>query len=328
MVSGTQAKINDVMQRTLDKYLPHRKPVSLLDYFWWKIKPERVDDDIFDAIVFVGLVEANPRAPGDRILRAAEKSKAPWLTRFIKQTGLPEEGMHHVPFKEYLIRSERIDEATIDDLINDVKARGFDYGQKHSDVMAATYGWLQELITQRFYEAMGRYLVERGQEQGTEHDEVLVKILTDIGTQENFHRYIYLEGVKTILKHSPERRDEVIDAASSFVMPGHFMAPDGQVKAPKWGRKIGFPLTNFANEVSEVLTELIGVDGLGETTIRYFSKNMVPDAGLVGQLARFDRINERVGKMVPTLGPRIIALYENVSQMKERFSRNDPIYVR
>ena len=35
-------------------------------------------------------------------------------------------------------------------------------------------------------------------------DPVMLKILSDISKQENFHRHVYLTGAKTILKHSPQ----------------------------------------------------------------------------------------------------------------------------
>lgn len=270
--TSATSPINDEMQAMLDRYLPNRRPMSVEDYDWDLMRPETVDRDFLEAVGFVTLVEANPKDPGGQIIKAADRSNAPWLRRFITQTWLPEEGMHHAPFKEYLIRSGAYDEDFLDDEISKVVDRGFVHGTGYSELQAATYGWLQELITWRFYDSMRSYLQLRATANNPA-DPVMVKILADIAKQENFHRHVYLTGAKTVLKHQPERKGEVVSAVAEFLMPGHHMAPDWQPKAPVWSEKFNFPLKGVIHDIAHGMVELTGHRGLGQAAILYGARN-------------------------------------------------------
>ena len=268
------SRIDAEMQAILDRYLPGRRPMSVDDYDWKTMRPETVDRDFLEAVGFVTLVEANPKDPGGQIIKAADRSNAPWLRRFITQTWLPEEGMHHAPFKEYLIRSGAYDEGFLDDEITKVVDRGFVHGAGYSELQAATYGWLQELITWRFYDSMRDYLLFQATDENPA-DPVMVKILADIAKQENFHRHVYLTGAKTVLKHQPERKGEVVTAVAEFLMPGHHMAPDWQPKAPVWSEKFNFPLKGVIHDIAHGMVELTGHRGLGQAAILYGARNHI-----------------------------------------------------
>ena len=268
------SRIDAEMQAILDRYLPGRRPMSVDDYDWKTMRPETVDRDFLEAVGFVTLVEANPKDPGGQIIKAADRSNAPWLRRFITQTWLPEEGMHHAPFKEYLIRSGAYDEGFLDDEIAKVVDRGFVHGAGYSELQATTYGWLQELITWRFYDSMRDYLLFQATDENPA-DPVMVKILADIAKQENFHRHVYLTGAKTVLKHQPERKGEVVTAVAEFLMPGHHMAPDWQPKAPIWSEKFNFPLKGVIHDIAHGMVELTGHRGLGQAAILYGARNHI-----------------------------------------------------
>ena len=288
----------------MDRHLPSRRPVSLDDYDWKKIRPEAVEQDFLDALAFVTLVESNPQAPAKKLLAAADRSGAPWLRRFITQTWLPEESMHHAPYREYLIRSGAYADSFIDSEINKVRDRGFIHGEGYTELQASTYGWLQELITWRFYEAMHSYLLSERKEDSPP-DPVLVKIVGDIAKQENFHRHIYLSGVRTVLKHAPQRKREVINAVAEFLMPGHAMAPEWQPRAPAWGRKFGFSLKRLAHDISQELIKLTGYSGLGQGAILYATRNSMPlwvkiPATLVAPFAHSSKspVNYLAGRLI------------------------------
>ena len=297
--SEADRRAEDEMQAVLDRHLPGRKPVSIDDYDWQAIRPEAVDQDMLDAMTFVTLVECNPDAPAQKLLDAADRGPAPWLRRFIEQTWLPEERMHHAPYKEYLIRSGLVDADTLDFQIEGVRSRGFIHGEGYTPLQAATYGWIQELITWRFYDAMHSYLVggsggqsRRGLERsspglarGTPHggseetlpaDPVLLRIVADVAKQENFHRHVYLTGAKTILKYAPHRKGEVVAAMAEFLMPGHHMVPDLQPLAGQWASKFNFQFRRVLHDLCEGLVELTGYNGLGQATVLYASRHKLP----------------------------------------------------
>ena len=221
--------------------------------------------DVLESLRFACLVESNPKdVANNSLLPAADRDDAPWLRRFVTTTWLPEESMHGVIFREYLIRSGAMQPAEIDAEIKEVQKRGFPLGNGYSALEACAYGWIQEMITWRFYQSMQQHA----------GDPLLSKILNDVGKQENFHRYVYLTGAKTILKHEPSRKKEVIKTVTNFTMPGHHMAPELQRDAPKWAKQFNFPLHLLLRDISKGLVEMVGHEGLGEIILSYGAKNL------------------------------------------------------
>ncbi len=117
------------------------------------------------------------------------------------------------------------------------------------------------------------YLQRRGKDNGS--DPVLLKILGDIASQENFHRYVFLTGAKTILKHQPHRKKEVVNAAAAFIMPGHQVVPHLQPLASGWSAKFRFSHRQLAEETARELLGLVGYHGLGRATMGYAFNNPV-----------------------------------------------------
>ncbi len=226
-------------------------------------KPTR--KDVLESLRFACLVESNPKdVANNSLLPAADRSNAPWLRRFVTTTWLPEESMHGVIFREYLIRSGAMQQNQIDADIQKVQERGFTFGNDYTALQACTYGWIQEMITWRFYQSMQQHAA----------DPLLSQILNDVGKQENFHRFVYFTGAKTILKHHPDGKREVIEAAANFTMPGHYMVPELQPQSTKWAKQFEFPFRTLYQDISKGLVELVGHEGLGEIILSYGAKNL------------------------------------------------------
>ena len=266
--SPVSDRIEEEMQLVLDRYLPHRSPLRVDDYRWDEVRPDAVDQEFIDALTFVTLVESNPTAAAENLLAAADRGNAPWLRQFVTQTWHPEESMHPVVFREYLVSSGAITALEVDRQIQDSNDRGLEYGKGYSDLQGATYGWLQELITWRFYEAMRDHVLSNGGPDKPT-DMVLVKVLGDVAKQENFHRYIYLCGIRTILKHAPERKWEVVSTVGEFLMPGHHMTPEMQTQAPQWSEKVGFSHRKLGYDIVGEMIALTGYNGLAQASLRY-----------------------------------------------------------
>lgn len=220
--------------------------------------------DVFESLRFATLVESNPEGAANSLLAAAHRDNADWLKRFVTECWYPEEEMHGKIFREYLVRSGAIQPADIDDDIRKVKERGFPLGEGYTALQACIYGWIQEMVTWRFYQSMQKHA----------GDPLLSEILNDVGKQENFHRHIYLTGANTILKHDPSRIREVIETVKSFEMPGHYMVPELQPQAPKWAEQFGFPRQVLFRDIAEGIIGMVGHKGLGEIILSYGSKNL------------------------------------------------------
>jgi len=254
--------VNDQMNTLLDRYLPKRKPLTIGDYDWDKVRPDLMNPDLLRCLIFVAEVESNPEAPAENLLRAADTSGATWKRRFVEEAWLREERMHGILLRECAIRYGT-KQSLIDQEIQDVRAREFTIGTDYSSLKAAVYGWMQEATTWRFYQAM----------LSATEDPVLKQILNDIAKQENFHRHVYFEGAKATLDHNPNASQEVVQTVAEFIMPGEVMAPELQREAPRWARKFNFSSYDLMREQATGLVELIGYEGLGKSAIAYGINN-------------------------------------------------------
>lgn len=221
--------------------------------------------DVLLSLRFATLVESNPELYSKKILAAADRDHASWLRRLITVWWLPQEAMHGPVFRKYLIASGAMQPSQIDAEIEEIQKRDSPLGEGYSALEACTYGWIQEMVTWRFYQTMQKHAGEP----------VLYKILNDVGRQENFHRYMYLNGVKTILKYEPSRIREVIETVKSFEMPGHYTIPELQPNySSEWAKKFGFPRRVLFRDIAKGLIEMVGYEGLGEIVLSYGAKKL------------------------------------------------------
>lgn len=297
MVSSAKA-INQEMQTFLDKHEKKRRPISLDDYDWDNIRPNNISQSLIDSLFFVTLVESDTHAYAQKLLEAADKYNAPYLRRFIDRTWVPEEDMHHVPLREYLAHAGLEPKEVIDAAIAKVRSIDFTHGEGYTELRASSYGWMQEHATFRFYQVMPNSL--RTDEKQYK-DPVLVKILLDIGKQENFHRAFYLLAVRTILNHEPERWREVARTAAEFQMPGHIVTPEQQAKATGWAMEFGLDPKSVKSDYIEELVKLIGYRGLGYSAILYGIRNLPrhlksPIRGITNPITKIHPINYLVGR--------------------------------
>lgn len=268
-----------------------RRPMNLDEFDWDKIRPDQIDESLLDALHFSTLIESNPRYPAERFFEAADRSNVMWPAVFIKEIWLPEESMHHAPFREYLIRSGKLEKDFIDSEITKVRSREFKIGYGYSALEAGTYGWIQELLTWQFYEAMRSYLQTS---RRMYKDPVLGKILERISEQENFHKHTYLTGMKTTLKHRPDLKWEVVKSLIKFSMPHVTMLPNiPKDSAGRLSKKIEYNTQKVIDEIARVTLELTSYWGVGRSVIGYGATHGMPFKSniLMAILEPFSRVS-------------------------------------
>ncbi len=261
------------MDALLDRYLPRRKPLGPEGYNWNSLNLDDLSNDLVECLTFISLVESNPDEPAKRLIDAANRDGTSWLTRFITECWLPEERNHGAVYGEYLVRSGVMTRESLDQEVDTVKRRDFVIGDDYRAAEACTYGWLQELITWRFYQAIHMHMTRSTHEHQTPTTTALKDLVSNVAKEENFHRYIYFEGIRELLNEDPTRVKQVVRAVAEFEMPGHHMAPEYQVKAPNWAQMLKFPYRVVFGDIASGLRELIGYRGLGQSIIGYVKRN-------------------------------------------------------
>lgn len=263
--------VDTEMNRLLDRYLPKRRPISLDDYPWTQLQPDKVDPVLRKSTWFVNSVESNAQGAGANIRAASMRGNVTWLDRFDVDAWEPEEIMHGLIFREWFIRSHLVSEDEIDTQIQKVRDRGFPIGEDFNDLEATSYGWPQETVGMYFYQTMINYAKQS--ENG--YDPVLVKILTDVMSQENFHRYVHFMGTKAKLKYFPERfGKDVVHTLVNFQMPGHHMCPELQRDAPQLAKEMGLPFGKLRHELKSGIVELAGYKGLSQVILALGAKKV------------------------------------------------------
>jgi len=265
-----RALVDGEMNNLLDRYLPKRTPISFGDYQWGQLQPDKVGPVLRKSTWFVNSVESNAQGAGAIISSASRKGKVTWLGRF-EEKWEEEEIMHGQIFREYFIRSNLASQQEVDAQIQTVRDRGFPIGENFNELEAVSYGWPQETVGMYFYRAMINYAKQS--ENG--YDPVLVRILTDVMSQENFHRYIYFMGMKATLKYFPQRfGKDVVHTLVNFQMPGHHMCPELQAEAPRLAKEMGLPIRKLRHELSDGIVEVAGKKGLIQVALALGTKKV------------------------------------------------------
>lgn len=269
-IEEKRALADEEMNRLLDRYLPKRKAISLADYNWNQMQPEKVDSVLHESTWFVNSVESNAQGAGANLTSASRRGEVTWLGRF-EEKWEEEEVMHGQIFREWLIQSSLVSQQEVDTQIQTVRDRGFPIGEGFNELEATSYGWPQETVGMYFYRAMINYAKQS--ENG--YDPVLVKILTDVEKQENFHRYIYFMGIKATLKYFPQRfGKEVVHTLVNFQMPGHHMVPELQAEAPQLAKEMGLPIGALRHELKSGIVDLAGYKGLSRVVLALGAKKV------------------------------------------------------
>ena len=265
-----RALVDGEMNGLLDRYLPKRMPISFDDYDWRQMQPEKVDPVLRTSTWFVNSVESNAQGAGANIASASRKGKVTWLGRF-EEKWEEEEIMHGQIFREWFIKSDLVSQQEIDAQIQTVRDRGFPIGKGFNELEAASYGWPQETAGMYFYQSM----INHAKQSENGYDPVLVKILTDVMSQENFHRYIYFMGMKATLKYFPQRfGKDVVHTLVNFQMPGHHMCPELQAEAPRLAKEMGLPIRKLRHELSDGIVEVAGKKGLIQVALALGTKKV------------------------------------------------------
>lgn len=270
-IEEKRALVDTEMNRLLDRYLPKRRPISFDDYQWSQMQPEKVNPVLRKSTWFVNSVESNAQAAGANILGASVRNGVTWLGRFDVDAWEPEEIMHGQIFREWFIRSGLVSEDEIDTQIQKVRDRGLPIGQNFNDLETTAYGWPQETVGMYFYQSMINYAKQS--ENG--YDPVLVKILTNVMSQENFHRYVHFMGLKAKLKYFPERfGKDVVHTLVNFQMPGHHMCPELQAESPLLAKEMGLPVGKLKRELRRGIVEIAGKKGLTQVALALGAKKV------------------------------------------------------
>lgn len=279
-INKSDRAINDEMHDFLNRH-PPLPPIDVRKYDFNEVcrDPEVLGIWTSGSEWFAALIESNPYPPAERLHESAERSKASWLHRFVDETWLPEESSHSEPFQTHLLHSGYATEQHFKHWEDYVRQQEFTIGKGYTAMMAVTYGWLQELLTLRFYQALFSYIrntnVAVNENEGRYKDPVLAQILIDIGKQENFHRHFYLTAMITILKHRPDLKEEFMGALTKFDMPHVTMLPVYERDwAGKLAKHINFDTKRTVSDIACVVLELGGYEGMGRAAMLYSANHM------------------------------------------------------
>jgi len=282
---------NQRINALVDARLKKVRPLKPTDYDLGAIQPDLVVPDLRQMLVFVAGVESNPIDPAIIQRNAAIAAGATGKVRFLDNVWLPEELGHAAVTSELAIRSGGISGSAMNQLVSQIKERGFDIGTNYSLIQTDIYSLLQEKVA--------RYSYNPTMKTGS-GDPVINKGFTDLAGQESFHAHVYYEHAKAIFESNPQHKDyladQVIEAVAGFILPGHHMFPELQKDAPKWAKKFGFPYKLLLKELYLGLEELIEQEGVGKAIRAYASRNEMPWHLKAMLLAAKPLSNERLAK--------------------------------
>jgi hypothetical protein len=188
--------------------------------------PEGLSEADFAGILRLALLtECATETYGDAFAVRARAFDARWLARFNDEVWVPDELTHHTPYK-YILMSLGYSEEELDRDIKHVQSIDFEHRGGDTPVHVATFGVVQEYLTDNWHGLIGNMLREASP--------AAAYMATRIKRRETLHTVWYRDMVALQLEANPRLLSFVAEALLKFEMPGNTLVPELQHSVSRW----------------------------------------------------------------------------------------------
>ncbi len=241
-------------------------------------------DDFIGALKLAMLTESATETYAVTIEERATTYDSPWLGRFIRDLWVPDEDLHHAPYRAMLM-SAGIAEGELDREIADVRAKMLDYRSGDTPVHLTAYGMIQEYVTDNWHGLLGRSL--------RESVPAAAHLANRIKQRETLHTIWYRDMTALQVEANPRLLKHVAEAAAFFEMPGKSLVPHLEPNVPRWLDLLDNDFDRWAKEITRLLHQVCGdTKRSGELIVRVVEARGTKVGPLPPRLVRavFDRL--------------------------------------
>jgi len=205
--------------------------------------------DLLGVLKLALLTESATDTYAAAIDRRATLYNAPWLGRFIRDVWVPDERLHHTPYRTMLI-SAGVPEDELDAEIARTCARALDYRSGDTPVHLTAYGMIQEYVTDNWHGLIAGLL--RPTLPRAAH------IANRVKQRETLHTLWYLDMTAIQVEANPQLLTHVAEAVAHFEMPGKSLVPELEPQVPRWLNLLGNDFERWARDIARLLYTIAG----------------------------------------------------------------------
>jgi hypothetical protein len=213
------------------------------------LPPELSEEDFIDILRLALLTESATDSYADAIYERAERYDALWLGRFTRDVWVPDELMHHSPYRTMLL-DVGFTEPEIDRQIAETQARHFEHASGDTPIHLTTYGMVQEYLTDNWHGLVAKLM--RDSVPAAAH------MANQIKRRETLHTMWYRDMTALQLEADPTLLRHVAQALVHFHMPSNSLLPDLQSQVPRWLPAMG---ADFARMTQDLLRHVHAIAG-------------------------------------------------------------------
>lgn len=212
--------------------------------------PETLSEDDFVGVLKLALLtECATDSYAAVIEDRASRYQAGWLGRFTRDTWVPDERMHHAPYRTMLERAG-IAAEELDREIEETQTRTYIHHSGDTPIHITAFGMVQEYLTDHWHGRIAQLLRQSSPEAAA--------MANQIKRRETIHTIWYRDMTALQLEANPRLMRHVAEAVAHFRMPGSVLVPELEAQVPRWLPALG---TDFDRLTSELIRHIHAVAG-------------------------------------------------------------------
>lgn len=178
---------------------------------------------------------------------SAQKYDQPWLGRFTETVWVPDELMHHLPFKIMLMQLG-FSEERLDRDIKDAQEIDYIHEAGTTPIHLTTFGTDQEYFTDNWYGLQHRILRASSPEAA--------RMVARVKKRETLHTIWYRDMAALQIEENPDLVTHVAEASLRFRLPGNEIVPELQSRAVDWMPFMGADFVKMKRDLIRLTTQI------------------------------------------------------------------------
>ncbi len=205
------------------------------------------EEDFLNALRLSLLTECATNTYARVFTSSAQKYDQSWLGQFTEAVWVPDELMHHLPFKIMLMQLGFSEEG-LDKEIKDAQEVDYIHEAGTTPVHLTTFGTGQEYFTDNWYGLQHRILRTANPEAA--------RVVARVKQRETLHTIWYRDMTALQIEENPDLLTHVAEASLRFRLPGNQIVPELQSRAAEWMPYMGADFMKMKKDLIKLTTQM------------------------------------------------------------------------
>lgn len=211
------------------------------------LPPGLSEEDFIDTLRLSLLTECATDTYARVFTSSAKKYNQPWLGHFTEEAWVPDELMHHLPFRIMLMQLG-FSEDTLNKDIKDAQETDYVHEAGTTPIHLTTFGTVQEYLTDNWYGLQHRILRATSPEAA--------RMVARVKQRETLHTIWYRDTTALQIEENPELVTHVAETSLRFRLPGNQIVPELQSRAVDWMPFMGADFVRMKRDLIRLTTQI------------------------------------------------------------------------